>query len=140
MNEGSIPTEVRREFVAQHRERVARLTNGELHRLAREVRSHITTLSAHPEKAYREDVTAIFGELCYALGTSGDYPAIYLPNVSDSEWHEELITIGATLQQHAPRKFAAILRSIRADRRRCVIVFELDSEPVCPLSLDGAAA
>jgi hypothetical protein len=109
-----------------------------LHRLAREVKAHITTLQAYQQPAYREDVTACLGELCYALGTSGGYPAVYFEPMGDSELAEELMVLGGELRTRLPRKFAAILRAQRFDRRRCVIWWELPEEEVDPLSLDDS--
>lgn len=135
-----LTAEVRYDFIADHRRRVSR-TEGELNQRARDVRSHLNVLQQHQQRAYREDVTGILGELCYSLGThSSGNPAIYWNPCAESELAEMLMVLGTDLMTRAPRKYAAILASVRLDVRRCVLWFDLKAEEVDPLSLDGAAA
>lgn len=124
-----LPTEVRGDFIREHRARVSR-TEGELNQRARDVRAHLAVLQQHQQRAYREDVLGVLGELGYALGThSTGNPAIYFDPMADSAWAEELMILGGELRTRLPRKFAAILSTVRLDLKRCVLWFDLPREP-----------
>lgn len=120
--------------------RAERLSIGTLKDTARRIRADLETLTQYQQPAYREDVAGILGELAYPLGTYRDCPAIWLQPCADSELAEQLMSLGADLQKHAPRKLSSIWASVRMDVRRYVIWFDLPAEEVDPLSLDGAAA
>jgi hypothetical protein len=126
--------------VSDFRRDVARITVAELNAAARRIRADLDILQQHQQTAYQSDVAAILGELAYQLGTYRDCPALHFGQMSDSEWAEELMVLGGELRTRAPRKWSAILRSVRLDAKRCVIWFALEPEPVCPLSLDTEAA
>jgi hypothetical protein len=134
----SIGAEARADFIAQHRIRVSR-TEGELNQRARDVRDHLAILQQHQQPAYQSDVTAILGELAYQLGTYRDCPALHFGPMSDTEWAEELMVLGGELRTRAPRKWAAILRSVRLDLRKCVVYFELPVEPEDGIPHEAAA-
>lgn len=130
-----IPAEARADFKREHFARVTR-TIGDLNAIERLIRAGIETLQQHQQPAYRDDVTAVLGELAYPLGTYRDCPAIFFPPQSDSELAEELMILGAALQTREPRKWSAILRAVRYDARKCVVWFDLPAEECDPLSLD----
>lgn len=124
-----IPTETRADWIADHRRRVAR-TEGELNQRTRDVREHLNILQQHQQRAYREDVIGIIGELNYSLGThSSGNPAIYFEPFAESELAEMLMVLGTDLMTRAPRKWSAILASVRLDVSQCVLYFELECEP-----------
>lgn len=134
-----LSTTVRTAFIAQHRERVARLTIGTLNETARRIRADLDTLTQYQQPAYREDVTGVLGELCVSLGKHGEYPAVYFEPRGDSGLAEELMVLGAELQKHLPRKMSAILASQRMDVKRLVIWWELPSEPRDDVPYEAAA-
>lgn len=129
MNDTTIAAEVRSEFIADHRQRVAR-TEGELSQRARDVRDHLNVLTQHQQRAYREDVIGTLGALNYCLGThSTGHPAIYWNPCAESELAEMLMVLGTDLMTREPRKWASMLASVRLDVSQCVLWFELPCEP-----------
>lgn len=125
-------------FVAEQRERVARLTNGALNDTARRVRADLDTLRRYQQPAYREDVAGILGELAYPLGTYRNCPAIWLDPCADSALLETAMVLGSTLQAKAPRKYAAILAGARLDVKLYVIWWELPPAPVDDIPYEAA--
>lgn len=117
-----------------------RLTLGELHAYERAIKAGVIACALQGERAYREDVTGILGELNYCLGThSSGNPAIYWNPCAESELAEMLMVLGSDLMTHAPRKYAAILRSVRLDVRQCVLWFDLPPEPADDIPYEAAA-
>lgn len=103
-----------------------RVTLGTLHAAQRRVRDDLTLCQTHPvPTVHRDDVSAILGELCYAVGTYRGHVAIYFAPMSDTQFLEEAMALGAAIQKAEPRMYSGILRSVRWDAKRWVVYFEL---------------
>lgn len=143
MDRSTIPTEARRDLVAGHFRRVAqleRMTLGELYRHQRAIIDGINACQQHQQRAYREDVIGVLGELDYCLGThSSGCPAIYWNPCAESDLAELLMCLGSDLRTRAPRKWSSICSSVRLDLKRCVLWFDLPSEPADDIPYEAAA-
>lgn len=91
-----------------------RRTEGELNQHARLIRASFRVLEDHPQRAYRDDLTAVLSELDFEWDrTSEGYPMLTFASLQDFSEALVAITRAVTLQE--PRKASAIEAAMHAD-------------------------
>jgi hypothetical protein len=119
-----ITAETRQDFIADHNARVTR-TLGDLHATARRIRADIATLDQYPERAYREDMTALLDSIDFGDVTHKGYPALTLSGLLENL--QAVAIIMDEVRKQMPRKWSAIHSAIRTDGE--IVYWELPREP-----------
>lgn len=107
---------VRDAFVAEHRERVAAITIGELHQHQRNVRDALDVLEKHPCTAYREDIVAAIMETGYACDGGESIPTVDFYSLTDMAVF--VAEVFQHLTKHDARGAKAIRRAMTVTRSR----------------------
>lgn len=119
-----IPAESRADWIADHNARVTH-TIGDLRATERLVRAGIETCDQHPERAYREDMTALLDSIDFGGVTHRGYPAVTLNGLHENL--EAMTIIMDEVRKQMPRKWSAIHSAIRTDGE--IVYWELPREP-----------